>query len=36
MLKNILITMMLFVSSLLASNTLGLEDNGNGIWNVTY
>ena len=35
MFKNILFSMMFLVSSVLA-NTLGLEDNGDGTWNVTY
>ena len=35
MFKNILFSMMFLVSSLLA-NTLGLEDNGDGTWNVSY
>ena len=35
MYKNILLSMMFCVTSLFA-NTLGLEDSGNGIWNVTY
>ena len=35
MFKNILFTMMFLVSSVMA-NTLGLGDNGNGTWNVSY
>ena len=35
MFKNILFSMMFLVSSVMA-NTLGLEDNGNGTWNVSY
>ncbi|SVC43869.1 uncharacterized protein METZ01_LOCUS296723, partial [marine metagenome] len=35
MFKNILFSMMFLVSSVLA-NTLGLEDNGDGTWNVSY
>jgi len=35
MFKNILFSMMFLVSSVMA-NTLGLEDNGDGTWNVTY
>ena len=35
MFKNILFSMMFLVSSVLA-NTLGLEDNGDGTWNVDY
>ena len=35
MFKNIFVTLMFLVSSVFA-NTLGLLDNGNGSWNVTY
>ncbi|SVD18052.1 uncharacterized protein METZ01_LOCUS370906, partial [marine metagenome] len=35
MYKNILFSMMFLVSSVLA-NTLGLEDNSDGTWNVLY
>ena len=35
MFKNILFSMMFLVSSILA-NTLGLGDNGDGTWNITY
>ena len=35
MYKNILFSMMFLISSLLA-NTLGLENNGDGTWNVSY
>ncbi|SVD40783.1 uncharacterized protein METZ01_LOCUS393637, partial [marine metagenome] len=35
MFKNILFSMMFLVSGLLA-NTLGLSDNGDGTWDVTY
>ena len=35
MYKNILFSMMFLASSLLA-NTLGLSDNDDGTWNVTY
>ena len=35
MYKNILFSMMLLVSSVCA-NSLGLEDNGDGTWNVSY
>ena len=35
MVKNILFTMMFLVSGVLA-NTLGLDGNGDGTWNVTY
>ncbi len=35
MFNNILFSMMFLVSSVLA-NTLGLEDNGDGTWNVSY